>query len=244
MTNDMSRTRSPRRIWLAVAAAWALVGLAGCASPPRTPDMDKEVRRVAVLSLMEEQNPVQRLGLTIFDANTGHLDQRGQLNPWAITQVEQRLRRARPQWAIVDGRPESAKLGTVRERDDLSERVAAVAQRLGVDQVFVVYDVRYDNWIGQGVGLFIRTISKERLGDASVYAMVRVAVYDRNGKYLLSRGSAETSRFYRVPAVNLGLNYDMSAMDRPEVRAKVQAVLELQLGRVLEESLTSAGYGP
>lgn len=239
-------------MWHAVKAlVWAsLLGilLAGCASP-RTAELDQAVRRVAVVSVMDEATPVERRGLTIFERTSRTVDQSGVLNNLVIDTVESQLRRARPAWTLVDARAEVAGLGTAWRKkgaswEDQQRLVAQLATKLGVDHVFVVKDSGSQNFEGDGLGLSFRAIiPDQKLGFTMIHTFISLQMRNERGELVSSREAGlDPNRDFQTR--DLGLNFDLSALDRPEVQARVKSVTQPLLRQAVLSALSRMGYGP
>ena len=92
-----------RQLFPSTIVLFALASvLTGCAmTQPRTVAEDRDIKKVAIVSLLEEKTPVSHFGLTVFNNDHKVVDQKGELNRTALRVVEQRLQAARPQWSIV-----------------------------------------------------------------------------------------------------------------------------------------------
>ena len=241
MMNLLSRVRA---LFPALIAACLL---AGCASPPRTAADDQAVHKVAVLSLLDEQTPVSRVGLTVFNNQRLTIDQHGALNAFADEVLEKRLRAARPNWTVVQARADARALEeknrgtpwtsfTGRISDDLRR----IAQESGADLMFVVIDTTMENSPGRGVGVSMRTMSLNSVDKALLHTHALLVLVDRDGKELTNRGIAGGDK--TVDAKDLGLSYDLSTLQQPEVQKRVADALRQQLAQGLEQAAQHMGY--
>lgn len=233
----------------AITSRMALIVLAtllsACAAPPRSAENDKGVKKVAVVSMLNERAPVVHVGMTVFNNDRTILDQKGELNLFAINVLEQRLHAARPVWEVVAVPPDEAlakksNSGTpwVSFTASVKEDLVRIAREADADFVFAVVDVTRENSPGRGVGVWMRAISKSSVGSALVHAHVMLVLVDRNGTEIMrSTGSDGT-----VSASELGLNYDLSTLQDAKVQAQVSAAMRKQLGIALTEAAGHIGY--
>lgn len=229
------------------ATAWVVFAtlLSGCASAPRTADADKAIRKVAVVSLLNENAPVVHLGLTVFNNDRTVIDQHGELNRLATNVIEQRLHAARPDWTIVPVPTDAALAkksasGTpwVSFTGNIKEDLQRAARDADADLVFAIIDTTQENSPGRGVGIQTRSLSKSMPGSAVVHAHVLLVLVDRNGTELTRRGGSDG----RVSASDLGLNYDLSSLQDTQVQQRVSTALREQLRVALTEAAQSMGY--
>lgn len=222
---------------LLAAGATALL-LAACAAP-RTAQDDAAVRSVAVVSLLDESGPVRRLGFTVFGNARDGIPQDGKLKQVAVDTVRQRLAGTRPQWTV-----KAADLdlpgGAKPNAGSNTAALAALAARMGVDQIFVLEDTIGQNLPGQGVGLTFRTMG-DKAGPMMVHAYIGLVVLDRNGKELVRR-SAIRNNPQMTPETELGLRPDLSNLGDPKVRETVSQALQRRLKGAIEEAMERAGY--
>jgi hypothetical protein len=219
--------------------------LSACASAPRSIESDKGVKKVAVVSMLQENAPIVHVGLTVFNNDRTTVDQRGELNRLATQVVEQRLHAARPEWTIVpvqsnetlakksaSGTPWFSFTGNVKE--DLQR----IAHDTDADLVFAVVDTTQENSPGRGVGIWMRALSKDSPGTALVHAHVLLVLVDKNGTEITNRGGSNAS----VPATELGLNYDLSSLKDPQVHQRVSDAMRKQLETALTAAAKHMGY--
>jgi len=219
-------------------AAGAGVLLAACAAPRSSQD-DAAVRSVAVVSLLDESGPVRRLGFTVFGNAKDGVPQNGKLKQVAVDTVKQRLAATRPQWTVKAADIELP-AGAKPTAGANTAALAAMAARMGVDQVFVLEDSTGQNLPGQGVGLTFRTMG-EKAGPMMVHAYIGLVVLDRNGKELVRRGATRDNP-HMTPKSELGLRPDLSNLGDPKVRDTVSQALQRRLKRAVEEAMERAGY--
>lgn len=235
-----------RRMTSSLAASIALAALlTGCASAPRTLETDKGVKRVAIVSMLQENAPVVHIGLTVFNNDRTTVDQRGELNRVATSVIEQRLHAARPDWKIVPvpldpalvkksngAIPWTSFTGSVKE--DLQR----IARDADADLVFAVVDTTRENSTGRGVGISTRSLTRDSAGMALVHAHVLLVLAGRDGIEITNRSGADVT----VPGTELGLNYDLSSLKDPQVQERVSAALRKQLEVALNGAAAHMGY--
>jgi hypothetical protein len=235
-----------RSVFSSAMASIALATLlSACASAPRSTESDKGVKKVAVVSMLEENAPVVHIGFTAFNNDRTTVDQHGELNRIAIDAIEQRLRAARPEWTIIPVQPNEAlakksNSGTpwTSFTGNVKEDLQRIAHDANADLVFAVIDTTRENSSGRGVGVWMRALSKDSLGSALVHAHVLLMLVDRNGTEITNRSGSDAN----VLASELGLNYDLSSLKDPQVQERVSASMRKQLGIALTEAAKHMGY--
>ncbi|OFA00742.1 hypothetical protein DUPY_23940 [Duganella phyllosphaerae] len=220
--------------------------LTGCAmTQPRTLEEDRNVKKVAIVSLLEEKTPVAHFGLTVFNNDYKIVDQKGELNRTALRVVEERLHAARPQWSIVAVPTDAALAAKLNDgipwvsfTNRVKPELLAIARDTGADLVFVMLDTTSDNTQARGMGIRTRTMNKDNVGNAMVHARIMLALLDKNGEEIRRAGGPDGS----VPAAEIGLNYDLSSLQDPAVEQRAAAAIRKQLEATLIEATTSMGY--
>jgi hypothetical protein len=228
-----------------IASLGFAVLLSACASGPRSAALDKDVKKVVIVSMLEENAPVIHVGLTVFNNDRTTVPQHGELNRLASSVVEQRLHAARPEWMIVAMKPDEALAkknnGSV-SWSGFTGNVKGDLQRIARDNdadfIFAVVDTTRENSSGRGVGIWLRAIRKESLGSALVHAHVLLVLVDKSGNEVTNRSGSDGS----VPASDLGLNYDLSSLKDSQVEARVSVAMRTQLSKALSEAAQSMGY--
>jgi hypothetical protein len=221
--------------------------VAGCASAPRTSADDQTVHKVAVLSLLDEQTPVSRVGLTVFNNARESIDQRGTLNAFANEVLEKRLHAARPNWTVVQADADAKGLAKKNEgpawtsfTGRISGDLQQIAQHSGADLMFVAIDTTLENSLGRGVGVWMRTISLSSVTNAHLHTHVLLVLVDRDGKELARYSAADGDK--TVDAKSLGLSYDLSTLQQPNVKERVSEALHQQLAQGLTQAARGMGY--
>ncbi len=225
-----------------------LIGLGGCAGAARrTLDTDAVMKSVAVVSLLQEDVPVQKIGLTVFNNDQRTVPMKGELNKVATAVVESRLKLARPTWVVkpsnADGAKLSQKFGSAgiswsSHTGTIKSDLAALASAAGVDALFVVIDTALENERGKGVGIVLRALPGME-PSALVHANVLVVLVDREGNEITNRiGSGSTS----TKASELGLTVDLSSVGQPEVQKALQAQWRAKLSANTAVAMERMGY--
>jgi len=229
----------------AMACIVVAVLLSACASAPRSFDSDKGVKKVAIVSMLEENAPVVHIGFTVFNNDRAVVNQQGELNRTAISVVEQQLHSARPDWTLVPvpadqalAKKNNSSISWTAFTGNVKEDLQRIARDTGADLVFAVVDTTRENSNGRGVGIWIRALSKESLGNALVHAHVLLVLVDKNGTEITVRSGSDGN----VPVSELGLNYDISNFKDPQVQERVSAAMRKQLGIALSEAAARMGY--
>ncbi len=224
------------------------IGLGGCAGTARrTVDTDAVMKSVAVVSLLREDVPVQKIGLTVFNNDDRTVPMGGELNKVATTVIESRLKLVRPTWVVkpsnADGAKLSQRFGSAgsswsSHTGTIKSDLAALASSAGVDALFVVIDTTLENERGKGVGIVLRALpGMEPI--ALVHANVLVVLVDRDGNEITNRiGSGSTS----MKASDLGLTADLSSVGQPEVQKALQMQWRTKLRANTAMAMERMGY--
>jgi hypothetical protein len=218
----------------------------GCASTARTPQADASIKTVTVVSMLHEDAPIARVGLTVFNNAVTRLPQGGSLNKIATETIEARIRTARPSWEIkpsgVDSVALSAKFRqggtswtshTGKVKDDL----VAIARKTGSDAMLVVSDMTLENSPGRGVGVVLRALPGTK-PTVTIHAHVMLQLVDRDGNEITNR----TGDNIVVPASQLGLTDDLASVDSGNNREKLTEAMRRQLAESLAKSAAHMGY--
>jgi hypothetical protein len=218
--------------------------ISGCAAPVvRTAQEDQAIKSIAVISLLNEQTKVTRIGFTVFNNKTVVVDQAGVLNNAAVETLESSIRKARPSWTIKDTRSETPRMMTKLDAagPSISGQVSAIssdlselAKRLDVDLLFVVVDTRFDNSPGKGVGIQFR-------GRSIVYALCLIVLVDRNGNEILNRWGGE-SAYKHVESSDLGIDYELDTVSSAGVQEKLKSAMRERLAEALTKAAATMGY--
>lgn len=225
-----------------------LIGLGGCAGAARrTVDTDAAIRSVAVVSLLQEDVPVQKIGLTVFNNDARTVPMSGELNKIAVAVVESRLKVARPAWVVkpsnADGAKLSQKFGGAgiswsSHTGTIKSDLAALANSAGVDALFVVIDTALENERGKGVGVVLRALPGME-PSALIHANVLVVLVDRSGNEITNRiGSGSTT----TRASELGLTVDLGSLGQPEVQKALQEQWRAKLSANTTMAMERMGY--
>lgn len=233
---------------LVVLQLLVLIGLAGCAGAARrTAETDAAIKSVAVVSLLQEDVPVQKIGLTVFNNDALTVPMKGELNTMATTLIESRLKSARPGWAVKPSGVDSAELSQ-KFRDagvswsshtgTIKADLAAAANSAGADALFVVIDTSLENERGKGVGAILRALPGLE-PSALVHANVLVVLVDRAGNEITNRmGSGSTV----VKGTELGLTPDLASLAQPEVQAALKGQWRAKLATNVAMAMERMGY--
>jgi hypothetical protein len=229
-------------------AATAAGALGGCAAP-RTAEADSAIRTVTILTVLNEDSRVNKIGLTVFSNDTMTIAQDGALSSTAVDSIAQRLHQSRPNWEIVPAGVDLVALGakykdgvsTFTESDGkLKPELDAIRQRLGVDALFVVTETNPTNGAapGPGVGAALR-----KLPGIDPHVVIRAHIYvemlDKTGARVNGWGGGETAL---RKASDFGLTDELASANMPEARAKLSEAMRAELRRDLDAALQHMGY--
>ena len=120
----------------------------------------------------------------------------------------------------------------------MKEDLQRIAHDANADLIFAVIDTTRDNFAGRGVGVWMQALTKNSLGNALIHAHVLLVLLDRNGMEITNRRGSDAN----VLPSELGLNYDLSSLNDPQVQERVSASMRKQLGIALTEATMNMGY--
>jgi hypothetical protein len=234
---------------LTTATLLSVAGLlsAGCANQPRTPSADVAIKKVAVVSMLDDAVHVRKFGLTVFNSEArplGDLD----LNRLAVQTVEGRLRRARPDWVIVPSGTDPQALAVKAARpalnfypDEVSSELVAIAKRTEADALFLVIPLTEARMTpGRGVGALVNTTPGLE-SKLQLQAYVALRLVDAKGEQL-SLGTTGKDWIIAVPANALGVSDDLATLESTNVRDRVSNALRRQLVNGLNTASSTMGY--
>jgi hypothetical protein len=232
----------------AALAAIAVLGLAGCAAPASM-ESDAAIRKVAILTVLDESGPVNKVGLTVFQNDSLKIAQDGGLSRTAVETITQRLHQSRPAWQIVPagvdlvalGEKYKDGIGTFTDSEGkLRPELDSILKRLDVDAVFLVTDSNITQGAapGAGVGIALR-----KLPGLDAHVVLRAHVYvemlDKSGTRLHGWGGGESAL---IKASAYGLTDDLASANTPEARASLSQAMRAELRRDVDAALQRMGY--
>lgn len=234
-----------RRSLLLSASAILMGALTGCSTPQRTPSSDAGIKTVAIVTVLQDDVPLRRIGMTIFNNEYTTLPMQGELNPFVLQVATDLLKKKRPDWQIkpagVDPAPLSAHIRKVwnswgSKDEPLADRWPAVAQAAEVDALLVIEEVLHEQ--GSGVSVDIRALPglEPRL---SVGVALGVRLVDRRGEVLAKRG---TSNPLPIAAKDLAISDRVASALQPETAAALRRHVKAQVQSSLTEGLERLGY--
>jgi hypothetical protein len=249
--HDRNRVITPMpsilRMLLAVTTTSLL--LSACVAPPRTAIEDAQFKSVAVISMLDENSRIMRIGASVFGNAAVNINQDGALNKLATETVEQRLKTSRPNWvirkAIADPADLSQKRGTRGGSwhgflGNIKQELKEIAERSDADLLFVVVEYGTGETYGVvgmvgGVGSLYRCRSD---GLARVYAHALLILVDKSGSEISQRSGKDQSEAY----VKLDLPCDVAQLQAPPVAERLSSAMQGQLRVSLESAAISMGY--
>lgn len=215
-----------------------VLSITGCASTRITPEDEKRIRTVAIITLVPEAARIEKIGLTVFNNERAEIDMGGSITSTIISVAKKRLSVARPQWTVKEiayDRPRLIerinKPGMVMayHEERIEKELAELASANHLDALLVINAQRYETIPGQGVGVWLRTMSLSSIQTALVHSNVDLKVVGPQGTVIArGRGLPETPK--RIDPSVLGLSYEMKDNLRPELvkRLRFEIVEHLQ----------------
>lgn len=233
----------------AIGLSIAALLLAGCASEPRSVQTDAQIKTVAVISMLNEDIQLRKLGLTVFNNDARSLGRDLGLNSLAVKTIESRLRKSRPDWVIAAADADSGALAARVARptfnafypDDVKIELAAIAKRTKADALFVVVPTTRDNAMpGRGVGAVVRALPglEPKL---EIQAYVLLMLVDSKGEQITNRSTGNEG-IRMLPANAMGLSGDLASLESGNTRARLADAVRQQLVTALNAASGYMGY--
>ena len=214
--------------------------LAGCASGPRNVEQDNAIRRLAIVSILEEDLPVVRIGLTVFNNTAATLAPGFSVNQVAEKVVAERVSKSRPTWTIVQTPYDSKTLATQLRSSSgrpggydasrLQSDLASIANTSSADALLVIVPEQYERVPFPGIGIRVRTLSLSSISDVEVVTAVTIRMLDAKAMPVAAAGTMHDTQS-TVPASSLGLGYDLTTLDSESTKLAFRPVLLAQIQR-------------
>lgn len=236
-----------KKLLLAFCAVSFLL-LSGCAATRLTDETEKQIKNIAVVSLVPEKANYEKIGLTVFNNERSEIDMGDQINSTIESVATKRLAVARPAWKVVPVSYDRATLITrlngssmvmAYNEERIEKELAEIIRANRLDALIVVSAFRPENSHGNGVGVLLRTLNVSSIQNAYVHANVSLKVIDTNGKIIARSPGQSTSRLINPAAYGIG--YSMSGNSSPELIARLRADITQNLTQTVNQKLEALG---
>jgi hypothetical protein len=218
-------------IWLNWLVLTFSLLLSGCAATQLSEVQEKQIRNVAVVVLVPERANVQRIGLTAFNNEKMELDVGDAIVETIESSAAKRLSAGRPGWSLKRIKYDRETLlrrlrgpGMViaSEEERIEKELAELASSNGLDAMLVITPQRYDTLQGDGVGLWLRTLSISSIQRAAIHSNIAVNVVGANGK-VMAKGVGLPQDPKSINPGEYGIAYDLKANVRPDLVKRLSA---------------------
>jgi len=245
----MSETSFDRRSALAALTITAVAPLTACNAPPRSQGEDRKVRSVAFVSAIPDESKITRPGFSRYLLVPVELD--GRLAPLLHETAAEILRRSRPDWTVKTSQQVSADFRAARGKWGNSSfrltrvqasDLAALANRLDVDLLFVLTETLRDNGPPLGFGAQLASGKPGVNTSVMVYAGVVLTVVDRNGSEVSWRHAAGAAEANSYPMQLFGLTTELAELSNPAVSTKLKTAILKQAEVALRFMFKSHGF--
>lgn len=217
--------------------------ITGCASTRITPEDEKRIRNVAVITLVPDKANFEKIGLTVFNNERSEFDMGDQITSTIFSTAKKRITAARPKWTIKDisyDRPllierinkRSIVMSYAEER--IEKELAELSRNNDLDAIFVVTAQQYDSIPGNGVGVWLRTMSLSSIGRAYVHSNIDVKVVGSNGT-VIARGFGLPENPKVINPAAYDIKYEMNDNMNPNVLNRLRPEILEQLQRSINK---------
>jgi hypothetical protein len=236
-----------KKLLLALCSVSFLL-LSGCAATRLTDETEKQIKNVAIISLVPEKANYEKIGLTVFNNERSEIDMGDQINSIIESTATKRLAVARPAWKVVKVPYDRAALmkrlnasGMVMayHEERIEKELAEIIRANGLDAVIVVSSYKPENSHGNGVGVLLRTLNVSSIQSAYAHSNITLKIMDPSGKIIVaSRGQ---SMGKSIDPAAYGIAYSMSANQSPELLARLRADITESLANAVNQKLEQFG---
>lgn len=215
-----------------------VLSIAGCASTRITPEDEKRIHNVAIITLVPEKAHFDKIGLTVFNNEKAEIEMDGRITTTILSTAKKRLSAARPQWTIKDvvydrllliERINKPGMVMAYHEERIEKELAELASSNQLDALLVINAQRYESVPGDGVGVWLRTMSMSSIRTALVHSNVDLKVVGPKGT-VIARGFGLPEDPKPIDPTALGISYEMKDNMRPELldRLRSEIVEHLQ----------------
>lgn len=207
------------------------LSITGCASTRITPEDEKRIHNVAIITLVPEKAHFDKIGLTVFNNEKAEIEMDGRITSTILATAKKRLSAARPQWTVKDiayDRPllieRINKPGMVMayHEERIEKELAELASANQLDALLVINSQRYETVPGDGVGVWLRTMSMSSIRTALIHSNVDLKVVGPKGT-VIARGFGRPEDPKPVDPAALGISYEMKDNMRPELLDRLRS---------------------
>ena len=223
--------------------------VSGCASMRLDESTEKQIRNVAIVSLVPERANLERIGITVFGNDRIDFDVGGRITATIDETVARRIAAARPGWTVKRISYDRAALvkrvrgpGLVISfaEEKIERELADLARTNALDAMIVVTGRRFENQRGDGVGVVMGS-RMTTVANAAVHANIDARIVGADGKVLV-RGAFGTPEPPKgIKPAEYGLTYELKDNLRPEIVKRLSDAMAEQIVRSLNKRLDQLG---
>lgn len=219
-----------RRLMLAAGFAIVLM-LTGCAATRLDPSAGKQIRNVAVVSLVSENISFNKTGLTVFNNETGKIDMGGSISATLEKVVAKHLTSTQPSWQIKALAYDREKLlnelvaktkFTDSGSASTARAVTELAQHGGADALIVFVEGQTD-YAPKGVGVRLGALSLSSIKFARITTTLFLVMVDKQGRVIAESNLDPGFRMDDIanPAA-YGFKYKLEENYQPELMDRLK----------------------
>lgn len=224
--------------------------LTGCAATRLTEADEKQIKNVALVNLVPEEANFVKVGLTVFNNERGEIDMKGKANETIESVVKKRLAVSRPEWNIKNipydhvtliNKLKSSGIVIAHSEEKIEKELAELVRVNGLDALLVVRAQQYNPHIGDGVGIFLRTMNLSSIQYAEVHSNVSLKVVGRTGRVIAGGISTIPENIKPIEPTKYGFTYELKENYRPELIEQLRVDIADQLTRSLNRRFDILG---
>jgi hypothetical protein len=236
-----------KKLLLALCSVSFLL-LSGCAATRLTDEAEKQIKNVAIISLVPEKANYEKIGLTVFNNERGEIDMGDQINSTIESVATKRLAVARPAWKVATvsydraaliKRLNGSSMVMAYNEERIEKELAEIIHANRLDALIVVSAYKPENSHGDGVGVLLRTLNVSSIQNAYAHSNVSLKIMDTNGKIVARSPGQPTSK--RIDPVAYGIGYSLSGNFSPELITRLRADITENLAQTVNQKLEQLG---
>lgn len=223
--------------------------LPGCAATRLSDEAEKQIKSVAIVSLVPEMAHFEKIGLTVFNNERGEIDMGDQISSTIKFVATKRLAVARPAWNVKTVNYDRAALikrlnasGMVMAYNEerIEKELADLARSNHLDALVVVSAYKPENSHGDGVGVLLRTTSLSSIGNAYVHSNVSLKIIGPSGN-IVAVSSGQSPAVKRIDPSAYGIKYKLSDNFNPELIDRLRLDIAEHLAQTITQKFDRLG---
>ena len=207
------------------------LSITGCASTHITSEDEKRIHSVAIITLVPEKAHFDKIGLTVFNNEKAEIEMDGRITSTILSTAQKRLSAARPNWTIKDiaydrrlliERINKPGMVMTYHEERIEKELAELVSANQLDALLIINAQRYESIPGDGVGVWLRTMSLSAIRTALIHSNVDLKVVGPKG-VVIARGLGLPENPKRLDPTAFGIRYQMKDNMRPELLDRLRS---------------------